>query len=76
MEDIRGTSTLENRPPIGIRRLKRGYILTFVLMGCLALGNYWILRAQIETGRSISTIYGETGHSVRSCKAAQFWRRS
>jgi PAS domain S-box-containing protein len=62
MDNNRGTpNRLEDGFSVGARHLTMRYILTFCLLGCLALGNYLILRAQIETGRSISAVYVETG---------------
>jgi PAS domain S-box-containing protein len=54
-------TTEESKSFTGTRRLTVGYLLILGVLGALAVGNYLILRAQIETSRSTSAVFGEAG---------------
>ena len=45
----------------GAINLTARYLLTFLVLGALALANYLILRTQIEDSRAVSAVIAETG---------------
>jgi signal transduction histidine kinase len=61
MDDTQANSgNREINPQAGTRSLTIRYLAAFGLLSGLALGNYVILRAQIETSRFASAVYTET----------------